>query len=94
MKEGKMHRLNEDRVQKLNDIGFVWVAKSNEKWKQLEHDRIVSSCKLFVFRMSNKYYIRTYMHFVPFEDDDIWEKLYQELLKFKKKHGKQRIPFI
>ena len=65
-----MHRLNEDRIQKLNDIGFVWQAKQNAKWKELEHERIVSSY------------------------DDCWEKLYQELLKFKTKHGKQRSPFI
>jgi len=78
MKKGKINRLNDDRIRKLNAIGFVWVAKKDDKWKELEHERIVS----------------TY--------DDSWEKMYQVLLKFKKKNGMKRcfcmyhdhIPFL
>jgi len=35
-KEGKENRLTDGRVIKLNAVGFVWDAKSNKEWKELD----------------------------------------------------------
>lgn len=34
--EGRESRLTDDRVEKLNSLGFVWDAKSNEEWRELD----------------------------------------------------------
>jgi len=35
-KDGKESRLTDERANKLNDVGFVWDAKSDEEWKRLD----------------------------------------------------------
>jgi hypothetical protein len=41
--QGEVHRLTDERIQKLNDIGFVWVAKANPTWKEMARIRNISN---------------------------------------------------
>ena len=75
----------------LDLCGSPSQMKSGNSWSMIALFLRVS-CSFSECPINNN--VRTYMHFVSFEDDDSWEKLYQELLKFKKKHGKQKSPFI
>lgn len=38
-KDGKYNLLNDERIKKLNDIGFVWHAKENKEWQEADRVR-------------------------------------------------------
>ena len=38
-KDGKHNLLTEERIKKLNDIGFVWHAKQNKEWQDADRLR-------------------------------------------------------
>ena len=38
-KDGKQNLLSEERIQKLNDIDFVWHAKQSKEWQQVDRVR-------------------------------------------------------
>ena len=38
-KDGKQNLLTEERIQKLNDIGFIWHAKQNKEWQDADRLR-------------------------------------------------------
>jgi hypothetical protein len=37
--EGDDVPLNDERIEKLNAIGFCWKAKSNDEWRESDRDR-------------------------------------------------------
>ena len=38
-KDGKQNLLTGERIQKLNDIGFIWHAKQNKEWQDADRLR-------------------------------------------------------
>ena len=63
-KDGKHTLLTEERIKKLNEIGFIWQAKKNKEWREADRQRKQAMV------------------------ESMWQKHYNSLLAFKKKHGK------
>lgn len=38
-KDGKDNLLTEERIKKLNNIGFVWEAKKDKEWREVDRLR-------------------------------------------------------
>lgn len=64
---GSTNDLTDERIDALNNMGFVWSAKKNKQWKDEDRRQKIE------------------------KTNDLWQKYFDELIKFKEVHGKDML---